>query len=143
MFKDLKCDHKKFVLLFADLDKFKDVNDELGHAAGDLVLREFSRMMRTCIRELDVAARFGGDEFVIILEDSNLDHARLIAERIQKQVARWSDDNEIAFSVTFGLGEAPTHGDSFAHLLEQVDQALYHSKSTHTGGGIAVARQAG
>jgi diguanylate cyclase (GGDEF)-like protein len=142
MFKALQCSQKKFVLLFADLDKFKEVNDELGHAAGDLVLREFARMVRASIREPDVAARFGGDEFVIILEDSTLKHARLIAERIQKQVSRWSDDNEIDFSVTFGLGEAPTHGDSFAHLLAQVDQALYHSKSTHTGGGITIARPA-
>ena len=142
MFEKLQCSQKKFVLLFADLDKFKDVNDELGHAAGDLVLREFARIVRSCIREPDVAARFGGDEFVIILEDATLKHAQLIAERIQQQVARWSDDNEIDFSVTFGLGEAPTHGDSFTHLLEQVDQALYHSKSTHTGGGIAIARPA-
>ncbi len=142
MFQKLQCNKQKFVLLFADLDKFKDVNDELGHAAGDLVLREFARIVRHSIREPDVAARFGGDEFVIILEDTSLEHARLIAERIQKQVTHWSDENEIDFSVTFGLGEAPTHGDSFVHLLEQVDKALYHSKSTHTGGGLAIARPA-
>jgi len=142
MFQRLHCSQRKFVLLFADLDKFKDVNDELGHAAGDLVLREFARMVRNAIREQDVAARFGGDEFVIILEDATLKHAQLIAERIQKQVTHWSEENEIDFSVTFGLGEAPTHGDSFTNLLEQVDQALYHSKSTHTGGGIAIARPA-
>lgn len=142
MFQRLQCNPQKFVLLFADLDKFKDVNDELGHAAGDLVLREFARIVRQSIREADVAARFGGDEFVIILDDTSLEHARVIAERIQQQVIHWSDENEIDFSVTFGLGEAPTHGDSFVHLLEQVDQALYHSKSTHTGGGLAIARPA-
>ncbi len=142
MFLRLQHNHQKFVLLFADLDKFKVVNDELGHAAGDLVLREFARIVRSSIREPDVAARFGGDEFVIILEDTTLEHAQLIAERIQKQVLHWSDENEIDFSVTFGLGEAPTHGNSFAHLLEQVDKALYRSKSTHTGGGLAIARQA-
>ena len=140
MFQRLQCDKQKFVLLFADLDKFKDVNDELGHAAGDLVLREFARIVRQSIREADVAARFGGDEFVIILDDTSLEHAREIAERIQKQVIHWSDENDIDFSVTFGLGEAPTHGDSFVLLLEQVDQALYHSKSTHTGGGLTIAR---
>ncbi len=142
MFLRLHGNQQKFVLLFADLDKFKIVNDELGHAAGDLVLREFARIVRRSIREPDVAARFGGDEFIIILEDTSLEHARLIAERIQKQVLHWSDENEIDFSVTFGLGEAPTHGDSFTHLLEQVDKALYRSKSTHTGGGLAIARQA-
>lgn len=142
MFQRLQCNQQNFVLLFADLDKFKDVNDELGHAAGDLVLREFARIVRSAIREPDIAARFGGDEFVIILEDTSLDDACQIALRIQKQVVHWSDENEIDFSVTFGLGEAPTHGDNFAHLLEQVDQALYHSKSTHTGGGLAIARPA-
>ena len=142
MFKRLQCTEQKFVLLFADLDKFKDVNDELGHAAGDLVLREFARIVRSSIRELDVAARFGGDEFVIILEDATLEHAQLIVERIQNQVVYWADENEIDFSVTFGLGEAPTHGDSFTRLLEQVDQALYHSKTAHTGGGLAIARPA-
>ena len=142
MFTRLQSSQQKFVLLFADLDKFKDVNDELGHAAGDLVLREFARIVRNSIREPDVAARFGGDEFVIMLEDATLDHAQLIVERIQKQVVHWADENEIDFSVTFGLGEAPTHGDSFTRLLEQVDQALYHSKSAHTGGGLAIARPA-
>jgi len=142
MFQRLQCTDQKFVLLFADLDKFKDVNDKFGHAAGDRVLREFARIVREAIREADIAARFGGDEFIIIFESTTLEHAQSIAERIQGQVARWADDNEIDFSVTFGLGEAPTHGDSFAHLLEQVDQALYHSKSTHTGGGLAIARAA-
>ncbi|VAW80343.1 diguanylate cyclase/phosphodiesterase (GGDEF & EAL domains) with PAS/PAC sensor(s) [hydrothermal vent metagenome] len=142
MFLRLQNNPQKFVLLFADLDKFKVVNDELGHAAGDLVLREFARIVHRSIRESDVAARYGGDEFIIILEDTTLDHARLIAERIQKQVVHWSDENEINFSVTFGLGEAPTHGDNFEHLLDQVDKALYRSKSTHTGGGLAVVGKA-
>lgn len=139
MFLSLKNNQQKFVLLFADLDKFKVVNDELGHAAGDLVLREFAHIMRNSIREADVAARYGGDEFVILLEDTTINHAQLIAERIQKQVSHWSDENEINFSVTFGLGEAPTHGDNFENLLDQVDKALYRSKSTHTGGGLAIA----
>ena len=140
MFQRIQCSDQTFVLLFADLDKFKEVNDRLGHAAGDRVLKEFANIVRRTIREPDIAARFGGDEFVIILDNTTLENARRIAERIQTRVARWASDNEIDFSVTFGLGEAPTHGESFTLLLEQVDQALYHSKSTHTGGGLAIAR---
>ncbi|HHJ13717.1 MAG TPA: GGDEF domain-containing protein [Gammaproteobacteria bacterium] len=128
-----------FVLLFADLDRFKQVNDELGHPAGDLVLREFAHIVQRSIRDEDTAGRFGGDEFIILLEGVSVRQAKEVVARIQRQVERWARDNDIDFSVTFGLGEAPTHGQSFQQLLEQVDQALYHSKSTHTGGGVTVA----
>lgn len=139
LFQRLQRGQQKFVLLFADLDKFKMINDELGHAAGDMVLKRFADIVGLSIRGTDIAARFGGDEFVILLEDTSLAEAEIIAGRIQTRVAHWADENSIDFSVTFGIGEAPTHGDSFAALLEQVDKALYHSKSTHTGGGIAHA----
>ena len=119
--------------------KFKMINDELGHAAGDMVLKRFADIVSISIRGSDIAARFGGDEFVILLEDATLAEAEIIASRIQTRVAHWADENGMDFSVTFGIGEAPTHGESFNALLEQVDKALYHSKSTHTGGGIAHA----
>ncbi|HHJ15329.1 MAG TPA: GGDEF domain-containing protein [Gammaproteobacteria bacterium] len=140
MFQRMQRNQQKFVLLFADLDKFKAVNDELGHAAGDLVLKQFAEIVRSSIRSTDIASRYGGDEFIILMEDTSLANAEIVAIRIQEQVNSWARENAIDFSVTFGLGEAPTHGDSFANLLEQVDQALYHSKSTHTGGGLAQAR---
>jgi diguanylate cyclase (GGDEF)-like protein len=139
MFQRLQRSNVGFVMLFADLDKFKTINDELGHAAGDRVLKYFAEILNTSVRSTDVAARFGGDEFVLLLEDTRLDEAERVAVRIQQQVADWARANEIDFSVTFGLGEAPTHGDSFAGLLERVDQALYYSKSAHTGGGVAYA----
>jgi len=139
LFQRLQRSEQKFVLLFADLDKFKMINDELGHAAGDMVLKRFADIVSISIRGSDIAARFGGDEFVILLEDATLAEAEIIASRIQTRVAHWADENGMDFSVTFGIGEAPTHGESFNALLEQVDKALYHSKSTHTGGGIAHA----
>ncbi|GMQ87836.1 MAG: hypothetical protein BMS9Abin08_1046 [Gammaproteobacteria bacterium] len=140
MFQRLQRNRKNFSMLFADLDKFKAINDELGHAAGDLVLKQFADIVRSSIRSTDVAARYGGDEFIMLLEGSGLDRAEIIAGRIQQKVNEWAATNGIDFSVTFGLGEAPTHGDNFASLLEQVDRALYHSKSTHTGGGLALAQ---
>lgn len=139
MFQRLQRSGKKIAMLFADLDKFKAINDELGHAAGDLVLKQFADIVRNAIRSTDVAARYGGDEFIMLLEDSSLKDAEVVAVRIQKKVNSWAKTNSIEISVTFGLGEAPTHGDSFTSLLEQVDQALYHSKSAHTGGGLALA----
>ena len=140
MFQRLQRNKKKFAMLFADMDKFKAVNDELGHAAGDLVLKQFADIVRNSIRGTDIAARYGGDEFVMLLEDSDLNEAEVVASRIQHRVSEWAAVNSIDISVTFGLGEAPTHGDNFASLLEQVDIALYQSKSAHTGGGLALAQ---
>ncbi len=140
MFQRLLKSQKKLVMLFADLDKFKAVNDKLGHAAGDLVLKQFADIVRNSIRSTDIAARYGGDEFIMLFEDSDLKNAENVAKRIQEKVNNWASKNSIDFSVTFGLGEAPTHGDSFSSLLEQVDKALYHSKSAHTGGGLALAQ---
>ena len=139
MFQRLHRNNWKFAMLFADLDKFKAVNDELGHAAGDLVLKQFAEIIRNSIRSSDIAARFGGDEFVMLLENTGPEEAECVATRIQQQVNYWANENSIDVSVTFGLGEAPTHGDNFHSLLEQVDRALYHSKTTHTGGGLAHA----
>jgi len=140
MFQRLHRNNRKFAMLFADLDKFKAVNDELGHATGDLVLKQFAEIIRNSIRSPDIAARFGGDEFVMLLENTSPEDAECVATRIQHQVNSWARENGIDVSVTFGVGEAPTHGDNFHSLLEQVDRALYHSKTTHTGGGLAHAQ---
>jgi diguanylate cyclase (GGDEF)-like protein len=140
MFQRLHRNNRKFAMLFADLDKFKAVNDELGHAAGDLVLKQFAEIIRNSIRSPDIAARFGGDEFIMLLENTSPEDAEYVATRIQHQVNSWAKENGIDVSVTFGLGEAPTHGDNFHSLLEQVDRALYHSKTTHAGGGLAHAQ---
>ncbi|MFQ5642276.1 MAG: GGDEF domain-containing protein [Thiogranum sp.] len=139
MFQRLQRNKRMFALLFADLDKFKAVNDELGHAAGDLVLKQFADIVSNCIRSTDIAARYGGDEFIMLLEDTDLNRAEVVAGRIQGKLNDWAAANSIDVSVTFGLGVAPTHGEDFAGLLEQVDRALYHSKSAHTGGGLALA----
>jgi len=141
LFQRMQRNRTRFVMLFADLDKFKAVNDILGHAAGDRVLKQFAQIVLDSIRTTDVAARYGGDEFVMLLEELSLAEAEVVALRIQEQVAEWANENGIDITVTFGLGEAPTHGDSFTSLLEQVDQALYHSKTQHTGGGLAYAKR--
>jgi diguanylate cyclase (GGDEF)-like protein len=140
VFQRLQRGSHKVVMLFADLDKFKAVNDELGHATGDRVLQQFADILRESLRSTDIAARFGGDEFIVLLEEVSLEEAEIVAKRVQDSVNQWARDNRIDFSVTFGLGEAPTHGDSFFSLLEQVDQALYQSKYRDTGGGLAYAQ---
>ncbi len=120
---------RKMVVMFADLDKFKSVNDTYGHAAGDAVLKQFSGILCDCMRSSDIVARFGGDEFVLLLPDTGLEEARQVAERLRAQTAAWAQINQIDVSVSIGLGEAPTHGRDLATLLDQVDQAMYRSKS--------------
>jgi diguanylate cyclase (GGDEF)-like protein len=139
MFQRLQRNQLHFVMLFADLDRFKTINDSFGHAVGDRALRQFADIVSQSIRSTDVAARFGGDEFVMLLEDSTLGEAETVAHRIQQQVGDWARASGMDLSVSFGLGEAPTHGHSFATLLESVDQAMYHSKSGQAGGGLAFA----
>jgi diguanylate cyclase (GGDEF)-like protein len=139
MFQRLKRNHQRFVMLFADLDGFKKINDSLGHAEGDRVLKHFADIIRNSIRSVDVPARFGGDEFIILLDDTGMDEAEFIVSRIQKQLKLWAKDNNVRLSVSFGIGEAPTHGRTFNTLLEQVDKALYRSKSIEKKGSCAKA----
>jgi len=127
------------VLMFADLDKFKKINDLFGHATGDQVLKAVGLIIRNNIRQTDFASRYGGDEFVLILPGMTLDEAQQAAERIQQQLGDWGKKENIDVSITIGIGESPTHGTDFASLLHNVDKALYSSKNTHGGGGISLA----
>lgn len=136
LFERLGHAREKLVLMFADLDKFKQINDTHGHAAGDEVLKRFARILSDSLREQDVAARLGGDEFVVILHGTDIEQAEAIAQRIQDQVGHCARQHSLEYSVTIGLGEAPTHGTTLSDLLAHVDRALYHAKASARGGGI-------
>lgn len=136
LFKKLEPGPHRAVVMFADMDKFKQVNDTYGHAIGDNVLRQVAEIMRASLRGTDLAARIGGDEFVLILSDITLDEAELAAARIQEQIARYAQDNDLPCSVTIALGEAPTHGQTLDAILEQVDRALYKCKQARDCTGI-------
>lgn len=132
----------RLVLLFADMDRFKSVNDGSGHAAGDQVLQKIGAILRDSIRGGDVAARYGGDEFVILLNDATLDEGEQIARRIQALVNDYARSQNLDFSVTIALGEAPTHGDSIDSLMDRVDEALYRCKAQRGSIGRAQAASA-
>lgn len=132
----------RLVVMFADLDKFKTINDTWGHAAGDRVLREVGRILRKSVRDTDVAARYGGDEFVLLLPETHLEQAKWVARRIQTAMSRWARDNALDVSMTIGLGEAPLHGGDLDTLLRRVDEALYASKLDEGTGGISAATPA-
>lgn len=127
---------KNLVVMFADLDKFKAVNDTYGHAAGDEVLQEFALILRDCMRSTDIAARFGGDEFVLLLPSTLLTEATAVAERLRQQTTAFAQRKKIDLSISIGLGEAPTHGRDLAELLAQVDQAMYRSKADGSCVGV-------
>lgn len=123
----------KISILMVDIDHFKHVNDRYGHAAGDIVLKEISAIMRECLRNDDIIARYGGEEFGIILPDTNLQHASLIAERIRKKIEandfRVSDNGNGHVLVTVSIGVCQYEGNTSPEaFIETADRALYEAK---------------
>ena len=122
---------RKLSLIITDLDHFKAVNDTYGHAAGDRVLQELGRVLKTMKRETDLVARFGGEEFCVLCEETDARGAQLLAERVREELARTELQTEIgALKVTASLGVAtfPDHAKSAEELFAQGDKALYAAK---------------
>jgi diguanylate cyclase (GGDEF)-like protein len=127
---------EKVVVMFADMDKFKIVNDTFGHPAGDQVLRELGTILRESLRAHDIAARYGGDEFVMMLSNTTMDEAEHVARRIQDKVATAAQARGHDISLTIAYGEAPSDGATLDAVLESVDLALYQAKLNHGAGGL-------
>ncbi|MES2406118.1 MAG: diguanylate cyclase [Pseudomonadota bacterium] len=123
-------------VMFVDLDQFKRVNDDHGHAHGDLVLRRFSDILFENTRAGDIRSRYGGDEFVILMPETPLDQSETIAQRIQLAFAQWCTERGYHCSATIGMGEVPRDGCSLEAILDKVDAALYHSKAATPHGGL-------
>ena len=133
---------EKIVVMFADMDKFKNINDTFGHPAGDQVLRELGTILRESLRAHDIAARYGGDEFVLMLSNTTMDEAEHVARRIQSKVVVSAQARGHDLSLTIAYGEAPSDGATLDAVLESVDQALYQSKLKHGAGGLMRASRA-
>lgn len=120
-------------LLVLDLDYFKQVNDRFGHPAGDLVLCKFAEVTRTCLRREDLFGRFGGEEFMVLLPDTQPQAARVVAERIRtaisaSRVTGPTGQNPIRFTVSIGVATAAGRG-TLDELLRSADAAMYQAKS--------------
>ena len=132
-------------VLVIDIDHFKKINDSFGHPVGDEVLREFAVRLASNVRAIDLPVRYGGEEFVVVMPDTELDHAHRIAERIRLHVAgspfRVLDGEEL-LTVTISIGVAASLGavDGPAPLVKRADEAMYEAKAN--GRNRVIARAA-
>jgi diguanylate cyclase (GGDEF)-like protein len=124
------------VVMFADLDGFKAVNDTHGHHVGDRVLAAVAQRIAETVRGIDLVARYGGDEFILVLPVTTKEGGELVAQRVRQSVDEWAHENNIDFGVSIGLGRFPDHGADLEQVIAAVDQAMYRSKQTNGRGGI-------
>jgi diguanylate cyclase (GGDEF)-like protein/PAS domain S-box-containing protein len=125
-----------FAVLFLDVDRFKVINDSLGHSTGDQLLIAMSRRLETCVRNQDIIARLGGDEFIIILTDLQAEEAAIqTAERVAKSLSQPYQfyDTEMYSSVSIGIVLSTTHYKDSEDLLRNADIALYRAKAIGRG----------
>ena len=133
----------KFAVLFLDLDKFKEINDTLGHDAGDIVLCEIATRLRNCLRHTDKIARMGGDEFYVLIEE--LDDSRYVAHIAQKLLEAASrpvdvGGKECRLSVSIGIAIYPDDGNDGGTLLKNADKAMYRAKDLGKNGFQAFSK---
>ena len=125
-------EQRKVSLLFIDLDKFKQVNDEKGHEAGDWLLQQVAKRIVQCLRVSDTAARLGGDEFVVLLPDTKvIEDAISIAEKIRLRLEKpfeYKEDQLLEISSSIGVSVYPDHADNPQDLLRFGDEAMYRAK---------------
>jgi diguanylate cyclase (GGDEF)-like protein/PAS domain S-box-containing protein len=131
------CRGKQLALVFLDLDHFKDVNDTLGHSAGDALLIEFAKRLRARIQPPDLLGRLSGDEFVIVLPNCDPARASLVASHITEALASplWIDNRQVPISASMGISIYPDNATDIDTLMQQADAAMYKAKqagrSTH------------
>ena len=116
-------------LLVLDIDSFKQVNDTFGHAAGDTALEEVAHTIKLSLRAIDVPARFGGDEFAIILPDTGSEGAMIVADRIRAAVEAAFTDHPPHVTTTIGVATIPGHAKTAADAMRMADRALYAAKA--------------
>jgi diguanylate cyclase (GGDEF)-like protein len=123
---------RPFSVVLVDLDKFKEVNDSLGHLEGDLVLARVGRLLEQKCRQSNVVARYGGDEFIILMPETGIEHAQVLAERLRLWLATDPMLEEHRITGSFGVASFPIHGFSMEDLIRVADAGMYVSK--HAGG---------
>ena len=122
---------KTLSVLMYDLDHFKRINDEFGHQAGDIVLRQTANTVLNMLSSDCILGRYGGEEFVVLMPDTQIEEAKIFAEKIRKQIEYLKFDNQnIKITVSIGLSSFPQSGFNKQELLTKADQALYKAKNS-------------
>jgi diguanylate cyclase (GGDEF)-like protein len=120
--------HRPLTLVLFDLDALKLINDTYGHPVGDAAVRHIGTCLRTEIRRFEVAARVGGDEFAVLLVDTNFDQGRVVAEKLRRRIAAASVGPVGQVTISAGLASLPAHAESASELVRIADEALYEAK---------------
>lgn len=129
-FQQLSRTNSVISVVMCDLDHFKHLNDTYGHDAGDRALSLFAQVIQKLIRPQDLAARFGGEEFVIVFPDTTLEQTAIVVERIRASLKIALQRTTVpSFTASFGLASAPEHGRALGTLAEAADQAMYRAKA--------------
>lgn len=127
MFDGARTTDSEFSCIMADIDFFKKVNDTYGHAVGDEVIKMAANSLREVVRDMDMVARFGGEEFCVILPGAPLEQARMIAERCRERIAA-QVTNGVKVTGSFGVTSIRMGASTAGQLIQQADEALYYSK---------------
>ena len=123
----------RVALMFLDLDRFKKINDSLGHPVGDALLKAIVERLKSCVRESDTISRQGGDEFIIVLNDvRDSDAVSRVADKIHQRMGQPFSIGEHSLSSSFSMGVAlfPDDGEDFDILMQKADTAMYHAKES-------------
>jgi len=127
-----------FMLAMVDLNKFKNVNDDLGHQYGDILLQQVANRFMDDVRDYDVVARFGGDEFVLLLMNADMDSNMKILQRIYMSIIKEYNllEHKVSIGASIGVSYFPQHDTTYSELVHKADLAMYIAKES--GGGVTV-----
>jgi diguanylate cyclase (GGDEF)-like protein len=131
LFKQARRYQQHVSVMMIDIDHFKNINDNYGHAVGDSVLKAFAELLQNTVREADVLARIGGEEFAVILPQTGIEEASNLAERIRQRIETeviHHDTRQIKITASFGIAACMAEGDDLDRMLTKADDALYIAK---------------
>jgi diguanylate cyclase (GGDEF)-like protein len=115
-------------VVMVDLDRFKNINDTYGHDAGDRVLKAIGKFLQQNVRDVDVVARYGGDEFVIMIPEAANDAAHILSERLRKNLSEMKFDDLPPVTISLGIATFPYDGKDPEDLVKKADAAMYSAK---------------